>query len=430
MKIAQVYPHCSIRFPGPELGDALAIVNYELGRRLARRHEVVGYPRWSPGEALEEQQEGVTWHRVPQRLDRALNTLKVLDGSVFTARRPFRLSRWYYAPYGTHVARETRARGAELIHVHSVSNLLPGLARANPGVPLVLHVHDHLLSDYDAELVQQRLACAALVLGCSGFVIRTLRASFPALADRFQTLYNGVDARFLALRAQPAGSSRILYVGRLCPEKGFHVLLQALRLIADEPSGSLDAIGPVELSPRQYVDPFGTDPLFDDLARYYAQPRAFARRVVDEARALGTERVRLHGPLPNSQVSACYEQAGIFVFPSLWHEPFGIPVIEAMAAGLPVIATRGGALPEVIIDGETGILVERGDAAGLAQALRLLLRDPQLRARMGAAGRERVQRLFTWDRAVNELERLYARVVADASLRRSVNSSRERPVTS
>ena len=114
--------------------------------------------------------------------------------------------------------------------------------------------------------------------------------------------------------------------------------------------------------------------------------------------------------MPNSEICAHYARAGIFVFPSLWHEPFGIPVIEAMAAGLPVVATRAGALPEVVVDGETGILVERGDSAGLADAIGTLLADPQLRQRMGAAGRRRVQQLFTWDRSVARLERLYGMV--------------------
>src|SRR6185312_12150781 len=103
--------------------------------------------------------------------------------------------------------------------------------------------------------------------------------------------------------------------------------------------------------------------------------------------------------------------AGIFVFPSLWHEPFGIPVIEAMASGLPVVATRAGALPEIVVDGETGILVERGDHEGLAAAISRLLADARLRERMGNAGRERVRQLFTWERAVSRLEELYDGVV-------------------
>jgi glycosyltransferase involved in cell wall biosynthesis len=91
----------------------------------------------------------------------------------------------------------------------------------------------------------------------------------------------------------------------------------------------------------------------------------------------------------------------------LWHEPFGIPIIEAMAAGIPVVATRGGAFPETVDDGETGFLVERGDAAALAVALRRLLEHPELRQRMGARARRRVRSHFTWDRQVDRLSTLY-----------------------
>jgi glycosyltransferase involved in cell wall biosynthesis len=80
-----------------------------------------------------------------------------------------------------------------------------------------------------------------------------------------------------------------------------------------------------------------------------------------------------------------------------------------MAAGLPVVATRGGALPEIVVEGETGFLVERGDVQGLRAAISELLANPSLRQRMGAAGRQRVRELFTWDRCVAQLVELYAR---------------------
>ncbi|HEU5443595.1 MAG TPA: glycosyltransferase family 4 protein, partial [Steroidobacteraceae bacterium] len=154
------------------------------------------------------------------------------------------------------------------------------------------------------------------------------------------------------------------------------------------------------------VDPHGRDPIFNGLGRYYASPAAYYELI---CRQLGGLRGRgfLHGRVANCEIRSHYARAGIFVFPSLWQEPFGIPVIEAMAAGLPVVATRGGALPEVVVDGETGILVERGDGEALAAAIGKLLSDPHLRKRMGHAGRKRVQQLFTWDRSVARLEELY-----------------------
>ena len=100
-------------------------------------------------------------------------------------------------------------------------------------------------------------------------------------------------------------------------------------------------------------------------------------------------------------------RAGIFVFASLWEEPFGIPVIEAMAAGLPVVVARSGALPEIVEDGVSGIVVPRGDVAALADAIDSLLADPAKRAAMGRAARERARSHYSWDQCVSRLLELY-----------------------
>lgn len=415
MRIAQVYPHSDIPLPHVSLYDALAIVNYELGRRLARHHEVVTYPKRMPGEAKLEVYEGVTYRRISQRLDRALSALKLLDALPPRRRGGrFRLSSLYFAHYVREVARDIRSRDCDLVHVHTVNNFIGPLRRRCPRARIVLHMHDHSLADFDPAVVGPRLEGAALVLACSRFVTDGIRKRYPAVAQRCHTLYNGVDQRFLALPSDPAASSTVLFVGRLCPEKGVHVLAAAMRgVLRRQPSASLALVGPLDLSPREFVDPLGKDPTFDGLDRYYTRPETYYELVRGEVERLGG-RAFLHGPTANDEVGSHYARAGIFVFPSLWHEPFGIPVIEAMAAGLPVIATRAGALPEIVVEGETGFLVERGDEQGLAAAIEKLLADPALRARMGAAGRARVRERFTWERSVARLEELYGAVLRGA----------------
>jgi glycosyltransferase involved in cell wall biosynthesis len=416
IRIAQVYPHADIPLPHARLYDALAIVNYEIGRRLARRHEVVTYPKWVAGEKELETHEGVTYRRIPERIDRALNGLRILDPSPLLNRgRPFRLSPVYYAHYAYQVARDIRERGCDLVHLHTISNFIGPIRRANPRARIVLHMHDHSLADFDPAVIGPRLEEAALVLGCSRFVVDGIRRLHPAAAARCHELYNGVDQRFLQTGADPGGSRTVLYVGRICPEKGVHGLLSAMSEVSRaHPQASLSLVGPLDLSPKDYVDPHERDPLFKGLARYYTRPADYDDLIRRGVSALGG-RAFLHGRVPNSQIGSHYARAGIFVFPSLWHEPFGIPVIEAMAAGLPVIATRAGALPEVVVDGETGILVERGDSKGLAAAIGTLLADPQLRRRMGAAGRRRVRQLFTWERSVARLEELYGTAIEPAA---------------
>ena len=407
IRIAQVYPHSDIPLPNLDLYDALAIVNYEVGRRLARRHQVVTYPKWVPGEREIEHHEGVTYRRIPEGIDRALNGLRILDAArLRNRRRPFRLSPLYYAHYAREVARDISERGCEVVHLHTVSNFIEPIRRANLRARIVLHMHDHSLADFDPALIGPWLEETALILACSRFVAEAIRRRYPAVAARCHELYNGVDERFLNVTADPAGSRTVLFVGRLCPEKGVHVLLSAMQQLSrTEPRASLSLVGPLDLSPKDFVDPHGRDPIFNGLARYYSNPGAYEELIRRQVN--GLSHASLHGRVANSQLGSHYGRAGIFVFPSLWHEPFGIPVIEAMAAGLPIVATRGGALPEVVVDGETGILVERGDSEGLAAAISRLLSDPGLRRRMGAAGRRRVQQLFTWDGSVARLEELY-----------------------
>jgi glycosyltransferase involved in cell wall biosynthesis len=407
MKIAQVYPHSVISVPLVNVFDALAIVNYEIGRRLAGSHTLTTYPKWVRGQREIESHEGVTFCRIPEGIDKAINKLRLLDDRLFRHDRPFRLSSFYYASYARRVARDIRERQCELVHIHSVPNFILPIRKRNPDARLVLHMHDHSLADFDPEVLAPRLAETSLIVGCSNFVIDAIRKRFPAIAGRCHTLYNGVDKRFLEIHSDPARSQTVLFVGRLCPEKGVHVLLEAMKGITDQPASRLSLVGPLDVAPKEYVDPLRKDPLFRGLEGYYSRPASYRDMLVREAAPMQGRAV-LEGPVLNRDIGTRFGGAGVFVFPSLWHEPFGIPVIEAMAAGLPVVATRGGALPEIVVEGETGFLVERGDVQGLRSAIARLLANPALRAKMGAAGRQRVKKLFTWDHCVDRLQQLYA----------------------
>jgi glycosyltransferase involved in cell wall biosynthesis len=410
VRIAQVYPHSTISLPDVQVCDALAIVNYEIARRLARNHSVFVYPRRGAGQRPVECHEGATWCRMPVGVDRMLSGLKVLDTLRLTPlRRPYRSSALYYAAYARRVARDVRARQCEIIHIHSIANFLPVMSRINPSARLVLHMHDHSLADFETRRSRSLLERATLVLACSEYVAEGIRRAFPECAERCVALHNGVDQRFLGIHSDPQVSESVLFVGRLSPEKGVHVLLEAFAGLASRfPAATLRLVGPADIAPRQFVDPLGRDPLLVRLGPYYVFPTSYQDCLHRHA-AMLRSRIVFEGCIPNCSVQSQYARAGVFVFPSVWHEPFGIPMIEAMAAGLPVVATRGGAISEIVIDGETGLLVDRGDVRQLAVAISTLLANPGMRARMGSAGRERVARLFTWDRIVDRLTAHYDR---------------------
>ncbi len=415
MKIGFVYPHWNIPDPPGGHVDALAVLVHEITRRLARRHEVLVYPRQGRGQRVEAEHEGVRFRRVPVGVDRALSALKLLDRLGLRRRsRPFHSSSLYYAFYARRVARDLSERGCEVVHLFTCWSFLPVLRAANPQARIVLHLQDHGAVQRDRALTERCLSLADCIVGCSEYVTGQVRERFPRLADRCRSVCNGVDLdRFgrpsAADAAQPPEAGRVLFVGRVSPEKGVHVLLDAFAALASRlPQARLDLVGPRSVAPKQFVDPLDEDPHFTSLRGFYRDPAsyfAYLERKLDGDLA---RRVRFLGEVPHSELPELYRRAELFVFPSLWHEPFGIPVVEAMAAGRPVVATRGGAFTELVDDGRTGLLVERGDAEGLAEAIAGLLSDADLRVAMGEAGRKRAGERYGWDAMVDRLESIYA----------------------
>jgi glycosyltransferase involved in cell wall biosynthesis len=123
-----------------------------------------------------------------------------------------------------------------------------------------------------------------------------------------------------------------------------------------------------------------------------------------------TAKVRFVGRLPNSEVASLLSELDIFAMPSR-REEWGVAAAEASASGLPVVATTVGGIPEIVVDGETGLLVPPEDPAALAKALERLIADPGLRSRLGTAGRRRIDELYRWEGCVDRMELVYRRAV-------------------
>jgi glycosyltransferase involved in cell wall biosynthesis len=141
-------------------------------------------------------------------------------------------------------------------------------------------------------------------------------------------------------------------------------------------------------------------------------PSSQPRLAPAEAERRGvSDRVTVVGRVSRDELARWYRRAQILVAPSLY-EGFGLPAAEAMASGTPVIASDGGALPEVVGDAETSRIVPASDAAALAEAIAGLLASPERRRAMGAAGRRRVLERFTWAETAARTEALYREVLA------------------
>ncbi len=166
-------------------------------------------------------------------------------------------------------------------------------------------------------------------------------------------------------------------------------------------------MGPEGVQPREYyLDP-SDDPVTRSLTRFYEDRRSYGEQLRCWLPPHVARRVNFRGAVPFSEMAAHYGGADLFVLPSVWEEPSGMGVREAMAAALPVVCSRSGGMPEAVEEGRTGLVVERDDAKGLADALVHLLERPDRRRAMGEAARARARRQFSWDRIAADVLALY-----------------------
>jgi glycosyltransferase involved in cell wall biosynthesis len=271
-------------------------------------------------------------------------------------------------------------------------------------------MHCEWLSQHDPLMIAPRVAKADAIVCCSGHVLRRFLEVFPAFRAKSQIVYNGtnIDRFRPSEKVGNGGASqplRILFVGRISPEKGVHVLVDAFaRIAATIPRATLELVGGSGSLPPEFLVGLSRDPLVRRLEAFYGSDYVadVKRRIPAELR----DRVMFHGSVGHDVVAGHYRDATIFVIPS-FSDAFPLTVVEAMGAGLPVVGSAVGGIPEAVIDGETGLLVEPDDADALAEALRRVLVDRELRVRMAAAGRARVLRMFSWSAISAQVSGVY-----------------------
>jgi phosphatidylinositol alpha-1,6-mannosyltransferase len=326
-------------------------------------------------------------------------------GPVHVVRRPGRPATWgvvsavarrYYAER----ARQIREiSGGQPVVVHAGRNLPEGLAaclaRVKYGVPYIVWAHGEELATANSS--RELSVLSRLVYGLSEHVIANsqstrsllrgcgVRASkitvaYPGVdTDRFSPHVNGEDIR---TRYARPGESLILTVGRLQRRKGHDLSIDAMSALVS----------------RGYA------------VRYLIVGDGEERAALEErVRARGLERVvSLVGVVPGDDLPRFYAASDVFLMPNRVQEGdlegFGIVFIEAAASAKPVVGGVTGGAGEAVEDGVTGVLVSGLDADELARVLEALLRSPELRGRLGEAGRRRVMERFTWPRTATVVE--------------------------
>ena len=321
---------------------------------------------------------------------------------------------------GVDLAIAEACAGADLVHSHTwYANLAGHLAGLLHGVPHVVTAHsleplrpwkaEQLGGGYAVSSWAERTAyeAASAVIAVSAAMRDDVLAAYPAVdPDRVHVVHNGIDTDLWAPREDPErlralgvdpDRPSVVFVGRITRQKGLPLFLRAAAALPPEVQLVLCAGAP-------------------DTAEIMAEVRA----LVDGLAATRTGVVWIEDMLPRADVVALLTAATVFACPSVY-EPLGIVNLEAMACETAVVATATGGIPEVVVDGVTGVLVpieQATDGTGtpldperyvtdLADAMTRLISDPDRAATYGRAGRARAVESFGWDAIARRTAEVY-----------------------
>ena len=313
--------------------------------------------------------------------------------------------------FSTDLSMAEAVAGADLVHSHTwYANLAGRLASLRYGIPHVVTMHsleplrpwkaEQLGGGYALSSWAERVAAthASAVVAVSEGMRADILAAYPEIyPERTRVIRNGIDTSeyspdpdtdVLEKHGVDPRRPYVIFVGRITRQKGLPVLLRAAAFL--DPSAQLVLCAGAADTPE----------LLDEVTM-----------LVDGLRATRSGVLWIPQMLPKPEIIQLLTHALAFVCPSLY-EPLGIVNLEAMACETAVVASRVGGIPEVVEGSVTGLLVPPDDPASLADALNMLVRDPERAAAMGEAGRERAVAEFSWDAVAAQTAALYAELTA------------------
>lgn len=306
-----------------------------------------------------------------------------------------RLTLGEYLSYSLNTTKYVKRYNLDLIHGHSMYSFGYALTK---NLPFVLTMHgtqlnefrnsiqygaspNHVITDFSSMLMERYSGKKAdKIIVVSNENKHDVIDQYHIPEEKIATIPNGVDvSRYTPSKCD---SKSIIFVGRLHERKGIDKLLESFsKVVTEEPSTELRIVGSGE----------------DEL-----RLKKLAKNL-----NLGEKNVKFYGFVPENVLPKLYSTSSIFVLPS-YYEGFGIVLIEAMSAGLPLVSVRTGGATEVIEEGVNGYLV---DYDNMHEALLKLLGDKELRVKLGGKSREKVEKVYAWEKIAGDVINVYDEIV-------------------
>lgn len=365
MQICIIAPE---QFPLPGAGS-VEICIWAIARKLAKRHKVTILSRTAPD---------------------------LPDISELEQVRIIRLASGSASRYQAAVLDYLAGASFDVIQIDNRPLLMSAVKLKYPSTPVLLFLHSLTFVRGEPRIARSLALADGIAVNSHSLQLRLARR-FPGLGKKPVVISLGADlSRFSPV--EPLEKQRIrqwyglrpvftvLFVGRVIPRKGVPVLIRAMQRLNKRLTAHLIIVG-------------------------QGKPR-YMQRLKILARRLGIS-VSFIGSVPHEEIHRLYQAADCFVCPSQRHESFGLVNVEAMASGLPVIASNNGGIREIIISGHNGYLVGRyRESAPFAKPLLMIGRNPRLAARIGRQGRNDALRTFEWEHTAMRLEELYTTLLA------------------
>jgi glycosyltransferase involved in cell wall biosynthesis len=357
---------------------------------------VSGYPPWHPKVGGGD----IIAYKLSEALAKMNHRITYLTVAEESLRKEVLWGDFRYISDGEDFSSLSLSNDFDIIHIHNVIGLrfvtYRKLRKNNKCVIGLYAPLAHRLPRSIGEVFYRYLCKDAdLVISLSEFSKKNISSAYGIDLAKIEVMYAGVDDGFFDSdrsslsdtflnendQSQLEKPIHLLFSGRLDQkqQKGVDILLKAMPHILKKHKVTLDIIG--------------GGVRFD----HY---KTLAQKLYIE------KSVRFRGFLPYDKMPEEYSVADLFIFPSR-RESFGLVLAEAMASGLPVVSTTAGAIPEVVENGVTGILVPPEDSIKLANAVINLLDDPEAMRLMGVKGKERVIKCFTWDKVASKVIQSY-----------------------